>query len=686
MRLTLRTLLAYLDDTLDPAQAKEIGQKVAESHVAQELVDRIKKVTRRRGLAVPASGPDKIDANIVAEYLDNDLPSDKVAEIEEHALNADAVLAEIAACHQILALVLGEPAHVPPTARQRMYQLVKGRESIKNRRAARVGPAAYPGEAADAADLRAARRGLGYRLVGAVILGIALGVALWLAWPPGRPADTTTPTVADNNAKPADQPKDAPPADQPKVAPADQPADQPKVIPPVLPAVPAQPKDVPPAPAPRSVAKPSTERKEVGRFVSKDKALLHQARAGEPWERVPPDARVETAGTLLSLPGSASEVRLDSGPVLTLWGNLPDTANGSVLATAAVPHAPADGCDADFTLDRGRVYVAATKPGPAKVRARFADQAWDVTLDGEGSEVLLEAVSEVAGEPFRPDGPAAPPLTRVTLGVTRGKATVETPTQKFALVAPPGGGQGPLPAGLSWDSKAGLHKDPLTLTDAPAHWAKAPARSGPADRAREYAAAQKSLGQRLADKNKSVDLALAELADEPARSSKVLAAYCQGALGNLPPLVDALEDPGLNDLRVAAAVGLQHQIAREPGTGQTVLELLQEKKAYGDRQAEDALRLLRGFAGPATTDPATYEFLTATLRAERVGLRELAAWRLGQLDPDGAARINFAAGAPEPQRERGAAEWKRRIPDGKVPPGRGNGPQGRLPTPPPARG
>ena len=53
MRLTLRTLLAYIDDTLDPAQAREIGQKVAESDVAQELIERIKTVTRRRGLTVP---------------------------------------------------------------------------------------------------------------------------------------------------------------------------------------------------------------------------------------------------------------------------------------------------------------------------------------------------------------------------------------------------------------------------------------------------------------------------------------------------------------------------------------------------------------------------------------------------------------------------------------------------------
>src|SRR5262245_43432962 len=38
VRLTLRTLLAYLDDTLDPTEIKTIGQKVAESDAAQELI------------------------------------------------------------------------------------------------------------------------------------------------------------------------------------------------------------------------------------------------------------------------------------------------------------------------------------------------------------------------------------------------------------------------------------------------------------------------------------------------------------------------------------------------------------------------------------------------------------------------------------------------------------------------
>src|SRR3954454_307123 len=145
MRLTLRTLLAYLDDTLDPAETKMIGQKVAESDAAQDLVARIRQVTRRRRLTTPpATGPNAFEPNTVAEYLDNTLPGDQVAEVEKLCLESDVHLAEIAACHQILTLVLGEPALVPPTARERMYGLVKGRESIPYRKAAPARKAASP--------------------------------------------------------------------------------------------------------------------------------------------------------------------------------------------------------------------------------------------------------------------------------------------------------------------------------------------------------------------------------------------------------------------------------------------------------------------------------------------------------------------------------------------------------------
>ena len=141
LRLTLRTLLAYLDDTLQAGEIKEIGQKVNESEAAQELIARIKQVTRRRRLTVPpASGPNGMDPNDVSEYLDNVLPGDQISEVEKQALESDVHLAEISACHQILTLVLGEPALVPPKSKERMYTIVQGRETIPYRKAERVKP------------------------------------------------------------------------------------------------------------------------------------------------------------------------------------------------------------------------------------------------------------------------------------------------------------------------------------------------------------------------------------------------------------------------------------------------------------------------------------------------------------------------------------------------------------------
>ncbi len=125
MRLTLRTLLAYADDILEPAQAREIGQKLQESEVARELLQRIKDVMRRRRLGAPdVSGPDMgLDPNTVAEYLDNTLSPTSVADVERICLESDLHLAEVAASHQILTLVLGEAVNVPEERRERAYAL-----------------------------------------------------------------------------------------------------------------------------------------------------------------------------------------------------------------------------------------------------------------------------------------------------------------------------------------------------------------------------------------------------------------------------------------------------------------------------------------------------------------------------------------------------------------------------------
>lgn len=126
MRLTLRTLLAYLDDVLAPAEATRLGERIQESEFAGDLVHRIRDCMRRDNLGAPRleGRGGGFGANTVAEYLDNTLSTELVVDFEKSCLESPPHLAETGCCHQILALVLGEPALVDPDARRRIYQLL----------------------------------------------------------------------------------------------------------------------------------------------------------------------------------------------------------------------------------------------------------------------------------------------------------------------------------------------------------------------------------------------------------------------------------------------------------------------------------------------------------------------------------------------------------------------------------
>ena len=134
MRLTLRTLLAYLDNTLDAQDAEVLKSKLAESGFATQMVQRIRSLLTQPDLPAPsplARGPVE-DANVICEYLDSTLPVEQVAEVERVCLDSDPHLAEAAACHQILTMVLENPASVPVVLRDRIYQIPgeqKGPES-----------------------------------------------------------------------------------------------------------------------------------------------------------------------------------------------------------------------------------------------------------------------------------------------------------------------------------------------------------------------------------------------------------------------------------------------------------------------------------------------------------------------------------------------------------------------------
>jgi|GEM_PF-5396673 len=126
MRLTLRTLLAYLDRTLDEPSQRELQERFHNSAVAMELAARIQRVTSNPQLPSPsfdAFSPNE-DPNTVAEYLGNVLSPELTADLESRCITSDVHLAEVAACHRILAsFEAGQPADIPSALRERIAKL-----------------------------------------------------------------------------------------------------------------------------------------------------------------------------------------------------------------------------------------------------------------------------------------------------------------------------------------------------------------------------------------------------------------------------------------------------------------------------------------------------------------------------------------------------------------------------------
>src|SRR5205807_1016622 len=103
-----------------------------------------------------------------------------------------------------------------------------------------------------------------------------------------------------------------------------------------------------------------------------------------------PESRIQSGDLLVSLPGYRSEVRLDSGVDVTLWGNLPEISSIRVFESAVVLNANTS-ADADLTLVRGRIVLASRKAdGPARVRLRFLDEVWEIVLPDSSAKAAVE--------------------------------------------------------------------------------------------------------------------------------------------------------------------------------------------------------------------------------------------------------------------------------------------------------
>lgn len=125
MRLTLRTLLALRDGVLDRNATVELQQRMQQSGTAQAIASRIDAVVGDRKLN-PLAVDERaagLDANEVAQFLDGTMPPDRVPGMERKCLDHNALLAEIAAVHQILSRAMHEPVPIHPSLRTRLYSL-----------------------------------------------------------------------------------------------------------------------------------------------------------------------------------------------------------------------------------------------------------------------------------------------------------------------------------------------------------------------------------------------------------------------------------------------------------------------------------------------------------------------------------------------------------------------------------
>jgi hypothetical protein len=134
MRLSLRTLLAFEDNIFDVEQHRQLEQVIPKQDDAAATLSRIRSVVRDPCLGVPGivNHREELDPNFVAEYLDHQMDPDLQERFETYCLSSDKYLAEVAAVHQILSNVLGEPARTSRECRLRCYEVLKKPEYHNN--------------------------------------------------------------------------------------------------------------------------------------------------------------------------------------------------------------------------------------------------------------------------------------------------------------------------------------------------------------------------------------------------------------------------------------------------------------------------------------------------------------------------------------------------------------------------
>ncbi len=628
MRLDLRILLAYLNQTLEPAVAKVLAPKIEQSAAAREVIKRIQQVISRRDLTIPLSHDpgQAVDPNTIAEFLDGALSPQRSTEIEEICLASNRYLAEAATCHQILGLARSVGASPARTIYQRMYGLVK--ES----------PPAQPTQSVESRDLKTRYQGLIVRwrlpaaAAGALILLTALvaGGYYFRIFRSSLPRDeipsaTNFPGEIPSEVDRVTKARGKVNAEA-KLAPADKAA---------------------------AIPQPNKEPVVIGRVLSLQgipSVVLQRPDENQSWRVLPPESPAYSGDRLLCLPGFSSELDLKTGLRLRLQGNLPD---GSPFVESSVALQDSPSSDLDVTLFRGRVAVGNHKSG-SHVRVRFLDEAWELELMEPETQVAMELMSVYPpGYSFNRSREAEEPMAGLKLFVLKGKVRLKIRYDIHDLQGPPG------LCLFTWNNIGSLSRQAKSLKQVPS-WTSIPPRL-PEEVRTALEDLQKGLGAKGA-----IEVALINTLHDPDHLKRILGIFGLGAVNSLTPLLEVwadLKQPA--GIRLSATAALKHWMGRNGGQNTRLYQALEKK--YSPETAESLMILLHGFSEKQAQEPATYQSLIGWLRHQELAVRELAFSQLFALVPEG-RMIPYDPAGNMAQRDRAFQEWKNLIPDGQLPP------------------
>ena len=631
MRLTLRTLLAWLDDTLSPGEVREIGKQVNESPFAKDLVERISKVTRQRRLTVPPwGGADGTDPNLVAGYLDNELDPEQVAEFERKCLTSDVHLSEVASTHQILSLI-GQKAKVPTEARQRMYHLVKGREATHVRtlhpEKEEHAPVAQPTQpwVTPPPPRRSAVKRFG-PLAG--VLGVILTL-LWSAWStltPPESGKTRTRPVARQAVKPAQDQAETPVAPAPVAEVAAAKPD----------AADATKKDAA-KDAAKSTATPAPADIPTGfiALAKKPKGLLLRYNAGlRDWERLTENTPLKDGDRVLNLDPYRSSVELGQGTI--------DLVGETEVTLRPV----GDTESSKVALTRGRLVLHAS-PSALPFEISVGEAAATVTPPAGGS-VGVERVN--ARDPGKAE--ASPPSLAVY--VTKGSAAFGAGAAATTVDGPAavtvGAGGKPTDTGAkdvpAWASETG----PTPLDE----------KLG--EQFLQFFRAESPILKSLVEASEDEQKDVCRLA--------ITALKAVGDVSDVVPLLNKRVGSSASTARRAAIAVLRSYLAEGPDSAKALRRQLD--RDLGPDLAATTEKLLVGYTPKEAEDEATYSQLVqhlATADESEVCVRELALDDLRQLT----GRDSLDYDPEKPAAGKGLQAWKTLLRDHQLKPAAAGG-------------